>query len=115
MSPHLRAVVWGGTCSAVVLVGGLFLPLWKRADLSGSWSIYYESMPLWRGLTDSRPMHPLEARVVMKDNRDNCLMLLAVAGGVGPFVYWVRRPRTRPLEADDYADGSVGAKLDGRA
>ena len=114
MSPHLRAVVWAAACSAVVLGVGLCLPLWKRASVGG-YCVSYQSMPVWRGLTDSRPMHPLEAKAVGGDNRNNCLMVLAVAGGVGPLVYWVRRPRTRPLEADDYADGLGGPQLDGRA
>jgi len=76
--------------------------------------VSHETMPVWRGLTDRRPDSPNEVFLTRDQNRNNCLALLAVAGGVGANAYWVRRSRTRPLEAGDYADGPSGSGLDGR-
>lgn len=112
MPQSLRALLLAATCSSAVFAAGLCLPLWKQPTIGGD--VDYESVPVWQGMTDRRWIPPLEARAVRDDNRTTCLILLAVAGGVGAFVYWVRRPRMRPLEADDYADGLGGPRLDGR-
>jgi hypothetical protein len=114
MPTHLRAVLCAATCSAAVIGVGGCLPLWKRASIGGC-CVSIEWVPVWQGLTDNRPASSVQTVVTGNHNRDTCLMLLAVAGGVGAFVYGVRRPRTRPLEAGDYADGPGGSALDGRA
>jgi hypothetical protein len=105
--------MWAAASSAAVLGVGLFLPLWKRARIVGC-RVCYESMPVWRGLTSRRTVDPAVAGLTRDDNRNVCLGLLAVAGGVGAVVYWVRRPRIRLLEEDDYSDGPDGSVPDGR-
>jgi hypothetical protein len=105
--------MWAAACSSAVLGVGLCLPLWKRSYVSG-YCVCYESVPIWRGLVDRRPVPPMEAKVTSEPNRNNCLALIAVAGGVGAYAYWVRRPRIRPVEADDYSEGPNGSGLDGR-
>jgi hypothetical protein len=88
--------------------------LWERWGIDGPWLVP-ESVPIWQGLVEPGPQLPeFWPRSNQTGNRNTCLTLLAVAGGVGAIVYWVRRPRIRPLEADDYSDGPGGSVLDGR-
>jgi hypothetical protein len=113
MSPRLRAAVWAASCSAAVLGVGLCLPLWERTRISEC-CLTREMVPLG-GLAESDQVSLLRLGRRFDHNGITCLTLLSVAGGVGALVYWVRRPRTRPLEAGDYADGPAGSMPDGRA
>jgi hypothetical protein len=120
MPPRRWAIVWAAASWSVVLAIGLQLPLWVRLERIWIADDFYrvekESVPIWKGLTERRPSHldQFETSWTRARNRNTCLALLAVAGGVGAVVYWVRRPRTRPAEADDYSDGPSGSAPDGR-
>jgi hypothetical protein len=116
MPPHLRAFLWAAACSATVLGVGGCLPLWTRVARDGGCWVEMETVPIWRALADRRPAPAYEpSEWTRNKNSTNCLILLAVAGGVGAVAYWARRPRTRPLEADDYSDGPGGSVPEGRA
>jgi hypothetical protein len=114
MSPHLRAIVRAATCSTAVLAGGLFLPPWEQTRISEC-CLRREMVPVGRGLAESDQVSLLKLGRRFDHNGITCLTLLSVVSGVGAVVYWVRRPRTRPLEADDYSDGPGGSVRDGRA
>ena len=114
MPARLRPLLWALACSSATLGIGLLLPLWHRWATVDH-SVCPETVPVWQGLTDRRPVPPGEAYYTRDANRTNCLILIAIAGSVGTVVFWRCQPRARPTEAPDYSDGAGGALPDGRA
>jgi len=114
MRTHPRPFLLALACSSAVLGVGLLLPIWyKTCDIVGCCGAR-SPVPLWKGLVGLPRVSQYEFDRTKYDNGTNGLILLSVTGGVGVGVFRACRPRTRPIDADDYSEGPLGSHPDGR-
>ena len=114
MQTRRRAAAAALVCAVLSLVIGFSRPMWTVPDDHPRGGTG-DRVSLWEALRrlpgeDRRHFWSAHGGDIARVG-----LRVLIAAGVGVFFYWVARPRRRPLEAADYADGRAGAVPDGRA